>query len=323
MRKLATIEEIGSIEPIPGADAIEAARVRGWTVVVRKGEFAPGDPVVYHEIDSALPLDDPRYAFLAPRGTKTYLDRKVHVLKTARLRGVYSQGLVIGLGEFPELADASYGDDVTDILGVTKYEPPLPASSGEIIGRFPTAYARTTDAERVQNLDWADISGHDWVATEKIDGTSFTFVMTEGGPIVASRNYQIGRGRSLYWDIAAQYDLENLIPVGMTVQGEIYGNNIQGNPLGVTGRHLAVFGITMDHKPVTRGWMGLPWVPILDLPFPANPDEALAQAEGLKSTISPQRLAEGIVWHEIHGITPASLDRPCFKVISNKYLAKP
>jgi hypothetical protein len=52
MRKLATIQTVNAVEPIANADAIEKIRVLGWWVVVKKGEFKPGDKVVYFEIDS-------------------------------------------------------------------------------------------------------------------------------------------------------------------------------------------------------------------------------------------------------------------------------
>ncbi len=174
-RRLVTVETITALTPIPNADAIESASVRGWNVVVRKGEFSIGQAVLYFEIDSALPLSDPRFAFLAARGTKildpgTETERVVHRLKTARLRGVYSQGLVLALTDFPEvtgllqnqplpsLLGASADDlatyDWAGLLGVHKYEPPIPLSwAAQVVGEFPSFGAmRKTDSERVQNL---------------------------------------------------------------------------------------------------------------------------------------------------------------------------
>ncbi len=193
-RTLATIETIKALAPIDGADAIEAATVRGWTVVVKKGEFAVGDPVLYVEVDAALPLTDPRFAFLAARGTKTYQDRAVHVLKTARLRGVYSQGIVFPLADFPEAAWATDGASKTldSHLGITKWEPPLPAGMAAV-GPFPS-FLLVTDAERVQNLDattWAQVQADPggWLPTEKVDGSSLTAWVTADGVLhVASRN---------------------------------------------------------------------------------------------------------------------------------------
>jgi RNA ligase (TIGR02306 family) len=62
-RKLASIQTVLDIEPIPNADAIELARIQGWQCVVKKGEFRPGDTGVFFEIDSVPPEDD-RFAFL-------------------------------------------------------------------------------------------------------------------------------------------------------------------------------------------------------------------------------------------------------------------
>ena len=115
-RRLATIETIASISPIPQAEAIVRARVRGWDVVVKKDEFLPGDTCVYFEVDSMLDVSDPRFEFLAPRGVRVDENgREFHVLKTARLRGQYSQGLVVSTELFPELGEMSLsrvGEDV-------------------------------------------------------------------------------------------------------------------------------------------------------------------------------------------------------------------
>src|SRR5262249_48902323 len=63
MRKLASIQTVNAVEPIPNADAIEKIRVLGWWVVVKKGEHRPGEKVVYCEIDSFLP-ERPEFEFL-------------------------------------------------------------------------------------------------------------------------------------------------------------------------------------------------------------------------------------------------------------------
>ena len=199
-RHLATIERIADIRSIPDADAIEAAVVRGWTVVVKKGEFAIGDRCVYFEIDSFLPHVGP-FEFLASRGSRIFDDVRGHVLRTIRLRGVYSQGLVLPLAAFPELTGndgdgvGEDGRDVSDELGVTKYEAPLPASlSGIALGEFPTRLAPKTDSERVQNLvtSWDHLCTYgSWVATEKIDGSSMTVINDDGTIRVCSRNLEL------------------------------------------------------------------------------------------------------------------------------------
>jgi RNA ligase (TIGR02306 family) len=119
----ATIRKISKIEPIEGADAIECAKVDGWDLVVKKGEFKEGDLCVYFEIDSLLP-NDPTYEFL---GNPRYQDgdTKYHRLRTVKLRGQISQGLAlpVDIVSFQgETVTVEEGQDVTDILGVKKYE---------------------------------------------------------------------------------------------------------------------------------------------------------------------------------------------------------
>ncbi|MBQ9247308.1 MAG: hypothetical protein IJ171_01830, partial [Ruminococcus sp.] len=110
-RALAHVEQIVDIQPIPDADKIEVATVLGWKVVIAKADgFKVGDKVVYIEIDSKVP-DRPEFEFLR--------DRKFRV-KTIKLRGQYSQGLIVPLSI---LGSGNYnvGDNVTDKLGITYY----------------------------------------------------------------------------------------------------------------------------------------------------------------------------------------------------------
>lgn len=358
IRRLVTLEKVADVQPIPNADAIERARVRGWDVVVRKGEVQIGDTVLYFEIDAALPLDDQRFAFLEPRGSKVLEDgTKVHVLKTARLRGQYSQGLVVPLdvptreqvvkyllneegyrfdpSRAAQDAEELVGIDVSEVLGVTKYEPPIPANlAGDVVGPFPTDLVQKTDSERVQNLSEVFDELHadgDWVATEKIDGTSTTYIVTgdEDNPIrVCSRNWELQPNPDLTsMQLAEQHRLTDL-PAGTIIQGEVYGEGIQGNPLKIKGCALAVFSVfTAPRTLVPRA----AWpeslkeiaAPELDLQLPATVDAAVEQVEGMKSLVSPGHQAEGIVWHERSGRSFQSLEnRANLKAINNKYLLK-
>jgi hypothetical protein len=110
-RKLAHIETVHNIRPIPGADRIEQVNVLGWNVIVKKGEFKEGDLCIYVEIDSKMPADDERFDFLAGKDFK---------IKTQKMRGVISQGIVFHLGAFPEIKKPKVGDDVTNLLHITK-----------------------------------------------------------------------------------------------------------------------------------------------------------------------------------------------------------
>ena len=112
MRSLATIREIANIRPIPGADRIVVAQVDGWECVVQKDEFQVGQRIVYVEVDSQLP-ERPEFEFLR--------ERKFRV-RTIKLRGQVSQGLVLPMTILPA-GDYRLGDDVTELLGITKYDP--------------------------------------------------------------------------------------------------------------------------------------------------------------------------------------------------------
>lgn len=340
-RRLATVERVASIHPIPDADAIERARVRGWDVVVKKGEFIPGDPCVYFEIDSFLDTTDPRFAFLAPRGERTDVDgRKGHALKTVRLRGVYSQGLALPLSDFPELGEVEVGSDVTEPLGVTKWDPPLPASlSGSVRGRLP-GWIRTTDEERVQNVpDIIETANQaTWVATEKIDGASTTFYVdptTEHVTGVCSRNLDLlfAEGNTL-WRLATELEVHRLLGDlypgrRVALQGEAYGAGIQDNPLKMKTQAFAAFTLLVDGVEIPRAQWPAPIlalsVPLREIPFPDSVEQALTDVDGLRSRIA-DRPAEGVVWRATERVTVTLPDgrvvRASFKVISNRYLLK-
>lgn len=315
--------------PIDGADSIEGVTVRGWRVVTRIGEFRPGDPCIYFEIDSMVPLDDSRFAFLAPRGTKEVDGRSFHRIKTARLRGVYSQGLVLPADVFPELDPLEC--DIAESLGVIKYEPPAVLAGGDIAGVFPEHLGRKTDSERAQNLVgvWDEILDNGpWTATEKIDGTSMSVFRDGDGVIhVCGRNYEIADGRNLYWDTVREYGIDKWLPVDTGVQCEMFGEGIQGNPLRVKGVRVAVFTFLMGEVPFGRGLWPVQAlemaVPEMGITLPSSVDEAVDQVERLDSLVSPGRPAEGVVWHQTNGLPLDVLDgRTTFKVISNRYLAK-
>ena len=193
-RKLATIRKIKNIEPIPGADKIDLATIDGWKVVVKKDEFCIGDLCVYFEIDSVLPPVDP-FLFMATRKYR---------VRTIKLRGQISQGLVLPLSYFNNIKTGE-GTDVTKLLNITKYEnETLDRDNTQQRNKFvdtmckftPTRKLFTcyrylfkpktkgawpewfskTDEERVQNMKYLkeDVFGRNLYATEKLDGQSFT-----------------------------------------------------------------------------------------------------------------------------------------------------
>ena len=129
-RKLASVVKIASCEPIPDTDRLSVAKMvgKGWQVVVGRDEFSPGDLCVYFEIDSFLNPEDERYAFLRDRCLRRFVSKGGNVLreglkiKTIKLRGVISQGLLMPLDKFPEITSRIIRYEHEE-MGETKFEP--------------------------------------------------------------------------------------------------------------------------------------------------------------------------------------------------------
>lgn len=117
MRKLAHIEKIEWLRPIEGADKIELAGILGWQCIVKKGEFKVGDLAIYVEIDSIMPSDNPDFAFL---------ESKHYKIKTMKMRGVISQGIIFPLSILRNSKTYALGDDVTDVLKIKQIEDDVP-----------------------------------------------------------------------------------------------------------------------------------------------------------------------------------------------------
>ena len=111
-RSLAHIEEVTQVDVLPGYDRVASAHILGWRVVVSKEEIKAGDKVVYFEIDSLLPANDKRFAFM---------EKKHYKVKTQKMCKSLSQGLAMPLSLFPELGDPEIGTDVTKELKITYY----------------------------------------------------------------------------------------------------------------------------------------------------------------------------------------------------------
>ena len=225
MRTLATLQRIKALAPIEGADAILKATVLGWQLVVKKNEFQIGDLVIYCEIDSLMP-DRPEFEFLKPRAMR---------IRTVRLRGQVSQGICFPLTLLPAGAPRTEGSDVTDILGITKYEPPMPASlSGLAKGLFPS-FIPKTDETRVQVLQelLEKYAGTTCYVSEKLDGSSVTYFLRHGEFGVCSRNLELlETSENSLWNVARVLAIEEKLRAlnrNLALQGEIIGEGIQGN----------------------------------------------------------------------------------------------
>lgn len=345
MRALATVDTVTDITPIEGADRIVVAHVRGWRIVVKKGEFSPGDLCVYFEIDSFLPATDPRYSFLTERSTRTTVEGvQGHPLRTVKLRGVVSQGLAMRTELFPEISGMPPGTDVTEILNITKWEPPIPAElAGTVAGAWP-GWLTKTDEERIQNtpglFSYASqrFDGAAWEAYEKIDGASMSVFLHDNIFAVASRNRNLlETPDNSLWKLARHLNLENILRDTSidAIQGEIFGEGIQGNPLRMRGQHYAIFDVWQNRQRIPRTeWptiisqMSVPRRQDYEHPDLFRTQETLLETvNGMKSIINTTRSAEGVVYRhptltEVTDPETGHATKASFKVISNTYLLK-
>jgi hypothetical protein len=198
MRNLATIQEIVDIKPIDGADSINVATILGWQcVVAKKDNFEIGDKIIYIEVDSIVP-EKPEFEFLRSRKFR---------IKTIKLRGQISQGLVLPLTVLTNSKEYKIGDDVTDVLGIKKHDPEAELEQNILdnnnniinnkINKYFSKYSwyrrlfftpkkssfpnfiKKTDENRLQNIPNIihTEKDTDFMVTEKIEGQSATYYL--------------------------------------------------------------------------------------------------------------------------------------------------
>lgn len=359
-RKLARIEQIAWKKPIEDADNIELVGILGWQCVTGKSNnFQIGDYVIYIEVDSVLPSDNPEFAFL---------EKSKYRIKTIRLKKQLSQGLVMPLsilGTHEEmnktLLDRSgdtgslCGVDVTDLLRITKYEKEVPVQfRGLIKGNFPTHLFPKTDEERIQNIPhvfekYADI---DLYATEKLEGTSASYYYKDGVYGVCSRNmeYKLEEANkdNVYVKVGIKFDIENKLKymyenfgAELCIQGEIVGPGVESNKMGLTELDFYIYNVykmTSNKLPVNGytnrsmqeiyvSLMGLKSVPVCIDRLRLSDYTMESLIESVNSfhwSIGNKALGEGIVIRPLSGVIydESLKGRLSFKVKNNAYLLK-
>lgn len=379
-RSLAYIAKITNIEPIPNYDRVELATINdGWRAIVSKAdEFKVGDECIYIEYDSEVPKEDDRFAFL---------DKRNFRVKTLKMCGVLSQGLVFHRSTFPELDEYRLGEDVGKALNIKYYtredndrkdystrsdfETSMKARHPKIYkkrifkwlmkrkwGRsiltklfrnkhkekrgFPS-FIKKTDEERVENMAWVLGNGKEYVLTEKLDGTSSTYVLERKrfGKFefyVCSRNVRQENEKqacyhdyNIYWEMAKKYDIEKNLKrylinhpdeKWVCIQGESVGK-VQGNPLQLKEDDLYIFNFitsrygrfsSLQGRDTILGW-GMKWVPILGIDKTKDTMEEMKTFADGYSEVNSSVMREGIVYRSLDG-------QESFKNVSREYLLK-
>lgn len=339
-RKLSTIQVIKDVKSVTNSDFLDVVTVKGWQVVAKRNEFKVGDKCVYFEVDSFLPIC-PEFEFLRKSCYAKMDDKEGFRLRTVKLRGQLSQGLVIPLTDFQtnyssfgilDLSKYSIGECLDEQLGVSKYEKPLPSSiSGDIKAHFPY-FLKKTDQERIQNC-YDDIirMGDDFIfeKTLKLDGTSYTIYHLNGDIGVCSRNYELHETETnVHWQITRKLRLPEILKkcgFNYALQGELMGVGIQGNKEKFKELELFIYDIwnideqrylTYIERTEFCKRYKLQHVPILDNEAKdlhlKTLDDLLEDAKGKSINAN---IREGVVYKELNG-------RFSFKVINNDWLLK-
>ena len=344
MRKLASIQRIWKIEPIEGADKIELAHVLGWQCVVNKGQFQPMDVGVYFEIESFLPVR-PEFEFMRTSSyKKTDIMGEGFKLRTMRFRGQISQGLLLPLSSFPKIpADIELGADVTELLGVRKWEIEERATTGgTVIGNLPYDIPHTDETRVQENPELIQaFAGLEYYISTKMDGSSHSIGVDENGLHVTGHNYEYkDDGSSSFYELVKarkyQEKVESFVKENglstLTIQGELCAPGIQQNRLRLTKPEWYVFTVRENGKRVGLKRMmeicealGMEYVPIeeigTDLPsrYPTV-ESLLDRADGEYPKGGKK---EGIVIRPTEPVyCPLISASLSMKVVSNKYLLK-
>lgn len=355
MRHLVSIQKIWKIEPIANADRIELASVMGWKCVVPKGQFHEMEDAVYFEIDSFLPMR-PEFEFLHNSSyKKSDILGEGYRLRTQTFRGQISQGLLLPISTFPELKDSKLYDDVTELLGVRKYEIGEKATDGgTIVGERPD-FIPKTDETRVQEVPELIncFAGKPYYITTKMDGSSHSVGIDADGKFWASghRFVYAEDGKSRVWDYLRRNDVELHLRKYMqdhsdvhtiVLQGEYCAPGIEGNRIGLSKAHWFVFTVIINGERLglsddkSKDWQavarecGCELVPIVEKgeAFPYKTvDEILDLSAGVYKdydNMKQIRAREGIV---IRPQTPERCDLIdgewlSMKAVNNKYLLK-
>lgn len=321
MKNLATIQRVKNVRPCPNSENLDLVDVLGWQVVTKRNEFAEGSLCVYVAIDTLLP-EKPEFEFLRNKNFR---------IKPIRLRGQESAGIVFPLSilgnvdNIPhphvtvelenKIFESTYlyeGTDVTNILGVKKYEKPVPPElAGQMVGGLP-GFLIATDEDNLRTYPDAlpEMYGRPYYITRKEDGSSGTYFLNANEFGVCSRRIHLKETETNgFWKIARKYSIEEMLrkyfpTTPIAIQGEVVGPGIQGNHLGLKELEFRLFNIFdivsrnyFDYEKVIEfcNNTGIPMVPIIGQgsAFGYTLTELLIIAN--KQTYDTGKPAEGIV----------------------------
>jgi RNA ligase (TIGR02306 family) len=277
-----TVEEIGSVSPITGADRIEVAQLRGkdFQFVIGKGAFAPGDRCLYFPVDSLLPATLAEALGVAGK----LAGRDKNRVKTVKLRGQISQGIVAPTSLVPGELLAQGPEALTAHLGVSKYDPPEIVCNDATLVELP-------DGVSVYDIEGADrytaqaslLHEGEVMVTEKVEGSNFSVLVRPDGTLMVNQRTKTIVPREgvehTFWKIARERQVLDFARAlglrypghSVLVYGEALGPGIQGNLYKLKGHEVRFFDIRVD-----GAWLSSQEVLDAIASFYARPDEVTA-----------------------------------------------
>lgn len=324
--------------PHKNADVLSIAMIKGsgWQCIVKTSDMIDKKLGVYIPIDAEVPVSNPIFAFL-DKDKKG----KPFRIRTIRLRGALSQGLLV-----PAPEGAILGDDFTETWGVTRWEPVIPTHlAGDMI-REPGSFQKYTSIENYKNFPNVFLSGDQVRITEKLHGTNCRFGFVDDGTVAGLRffvgTHKTARdktGDNLYSRVARALKIEENLAEVMTklgsakshfiIYGEIYGYNVQDLTYGCAKneQQFRIFDVSVDHQyqpwevvqEVAAG-LGVAIVPVLHRGS-FSLETALALRDGL-TTLGAAHVREGVVVTAEPEATHLEVGRKIIKFISDEYLLR-
>lgn len=383
-RALAYTAKITNKKPLDGYGRVEYCEVNnGWWCITKKDEFNTGDIGVYFEIDSLLPSTDERFAFLESKKYRIKCQRMCKVISQGLVMSLSMfpelGNIALNVDVTDKLGVTYYEPEDRQRKSIANKNQKYSSMSQRhknlfkhqpfrwlmkrqwgrkllfvFFGKkkdnpkgFPTGfpYVHKTDEERIENCVMLLENKSPFVITEKLDGTSCTYILEKKKKnkfefYVSSRNVRqlnpeqdCYHESNIYWELAKKYDIEDKMKIYLyrhpelkyvCIQGEGVGN-VQGNPLKIKENDLYVFNfITSDKgrwdslkgKKELEQHFNMKWVPIVDESYilPNDLETFKLYADG-KSLVNNEVLREGLVCRSLDG-------NISFKNISREYMMK-
>lgn len=247
-RKLAYVVEVADVSPVEGSDFLDLVKFLGWQAVVSRDSFKVGDKGVFFEADTEISA--PLGRVIAPNNKLIKDGIKV---KVSRIRGALSHGLLLPVEDFYEAFSKDFidynADDLTELFGLEQPRSEEVYVDGEkVIRVFHPVISKTDEIRGQSNPRYLEaLHGKPYYITEKIDGTSRTIVFEDGEFSVYTRRTLVAENESalVYKILEESGVIDSIKKAGEDVylQGELYGEKIQGNRLKIKGNRFAVFNI--------------------------------------------------------------------------------